>query len=126
MKIYACSLLAAVSLSLSSRAYAGKEIYVVTGPVVEVCCPENTANGARAQKLSNISVKKDNERLQIEILTKDMFDVEGHAPTRINAQPKVGDLVSFVCRASLFDFVGAHVTAPRNLIMYRHSLAHFQ
>src|SRR6266403_4815483 len=113
MKIYACSLLAAVSLSLSSRAYAGKEIYVVTGPVVEVCCPENTANGARAQKLSNISVKKDNERLQIEILTKDMFDVEGHAATRINAQPKVGDLVIVHYRRETTRFRGGLLWADQ-------------
>jgi hypothetical protein len=51
--------------------------------------------------------------LQIEILTKDMFDVEGHAPTRMNVQPKVGDLVTVHYRKETTRFGGGLLWADQ-------------
>jgi len=72
MKITLCSLLAAVSLALSSAAFAADaKDYQVTGPVLEV-------------NSSMIAVQKG----------KDRWELARDSNTKASAEPKVGDKVT--------------------------------
>ena len=71
MKITLCSLLAAVSLALSSEAFAAGKDYQVTGPVLEV-------------NDSMIAVEKG----------KDRWEIKKDSSTKTSGDVKVGDKVT--------------------------------
>jgi uncharacterized protein YcfL len=98
MKTFVHTLIIMAALALGS--VASEEGHVITGRIVKL-------------NDQNITVQSGKERLQIEILTKDMFDVEGHAPTRMNVQPKVGDLVTVHYRKETTRFGGGLLWADQ-------------
>lgn len=71
MKTIVFSLLAAVSLALSSEALAGAKTYQVTGPVVEV-----------------------NDKMITVMKGKDKWEIDRASDTKVNGDVKAGDKVT--------------------------------
>jgi len=71
----------ALSLGLSGAAQAGVTTGEVTGPVVESCCPKQAARG---EPPYSITVQKGKERFEMVVAWN----------AKMNAQPKVGDMVT--------------------------------